>query len=150
MGRVTIEVYKEIFNYEPINSKLARIKILPIVDIQIRRINGKFRSLPLIAFLLETNNLGCFRQRKTYSYFPNIEIFTPRDNIINQERVISKNLFELIGVWPNGINRYPETPPETINDIACELSISSGWTESFLKSRTLPAKLYDWGKYTAT
>lgn len=36
-----------------------------------------------------------------------------------------------------------EIPPDTIKAIACELSIFSGFTDSFGKSKTLPAKLYD-------
>lgn len=78
-----IKAFTDIFQYKPINDLLSRYNGIPIVDIQIRRTNGKFRSLPLISLLLETNNLGCFRQRKTYSYLPNIEIFTPRDNILD-------------------------------------------------------------------
>ncbi len=41
---------------------------------------------------------------------------------------------------------FPETPPETTNAIASELSILSGVTRPEGKINTEPAKLYDCGK----
>jgi hypothetical protein len=41
---------------------------------------------------------------------------------------------------------FPETPPETTNAIASELSILTGVTRPEGKINTEPAKLYDCGK----
>ena len=49
-----------------------------------------------------------------------------------------------------GATPSPETPPETMNVMRSVLETWSGMTWSRGTTRTLPAKLYDCGKYTAT
>ena len=73
---------------------------------------------------------------------------SPRNKLcgLNGTESLTTSLCELRSTSRGEFCYFPETPPETTNAIASELSILTGVTRPEGKINTEPAKLYDCGK----